>query len=902
MLIRRVELKNVKSYVNEVVDFRPGTNAIIGENGVGKTTILEAIGFALFDYLPYKQQDFIREGEKSATVVVHFISPRDEREYQIVRQFGSRTQYYIYDPELEGKLTQSKEDTIAWLCEHLNLEPTVDLRALFRDAIGVPQGLLTAAFLQTPAQRKPIFDPLLRVDEYEKSWQQLRGTERRLEEMANDLAKQEAGLKERLRDLPEIEKRARELERAIHDGQRRFEALEKECNAVTAERKSLERLKEELDQLRAKQRELSAHIQGLENRLKDAKDQVAESENAAKMVETNRAGYEAYLAAERRLKQLEENRAARDDLRQKRSELEKSLVGVTQRIKTLEEDLQKVAQAEEQMAQLAPQVEQQKKLEKELESARVQVIRLETTRHDLEREKEILRDLINQLEEAEKGLAHAVEVKSELAEARQHLQNFETHLEKERELRARLDAEIQKINEQSERLSSAEGAQCPICEGPLTSEHRQRLLIRNRKRVADLKIERGRIESTTRELEARRDECRERIEILERELGGLPTKEQRDALHTHLADQEKRVHEVETEYQSLIEAPNRVQGLERALEAMGNPRQEYQQLQGLIADKSAKQAELDQKRVQRTALQREHEKILAELNAYADLDQQLATTQRERDEHSPAHQTYLENFKVAELLEQRRARAADIEDELQNARREHEEVASQVRETEVRYDPDRYAQARAQEERLRAEQAELRGRIEEQHRQLHETLEQIEALHRDREKLKKIQYELAETEDLHNLITKIRDLLKEAGPLITRLLVESISYQAANLFAEIMNDYTRHLRWNSDYGITLEVNGRDRSFEQLSGGEQMAAALAVRLALLRELSSIDVAFFDEPTSNLDENRRNNLADQILNVKGFSQIFVISHDDTFERAVGNYVRVTKENGISHIESE
>ena len=38
---------------------------------------------------------------------------------------------------------------------------------------------------------------------------------------------------------------------------------------------------------------------------------------------------------------------------------------------------------------------------------------------------------------------------------------------------------------------------------------------------------------------------------------------------------------------------------------------------------------------------------------------------------------------------------------------------------------------------------------------------------------------------------------------------------------------------------------------QLSGGEQMASALAVRLALLREVSDIDVAFFDEPTANLD---------------------------------------------------
>ena len=49
----------------------------------------------------------------------------------------------------------------------------------------------------------------------------------------------------------------------------------------------------------------------------------------------------------------------------------------------------------------------------------------------------------------------------------------------------------------------------------------------------------------------------------------------------------------------------------------------------------------------------------------------------------------------------------------------------------------------------------------------------------------------------------------------------------------------------------------------------MASALAVRLALLREVSDIDVAFFDEPTANLDDQRRDNLAEQILNVRGFS---------------------------------
>lgn len=48
------------------------------------------------------------------------------------------------------------------------------------------------------------------------------------------------------------------------------------------------------------------------------------------------------------------------------------------------------------------------------------------------------------------------------------------------------------------------------------------------------------------------------------------------------------------------------------------------------------------------------------------------------------------------------------------------------------------------------------------------------------------------------------------------------------------------------------------------------------------LHKVDIAFFDEPTADLDDHRRDNLAEQILNVKGFSQLFVISHDDSFEQ--------------------
>lgn len=82
----------------------------------------------------------------------------------------------------------------------------------------------------------------------------------------------------------------------------------------------------------------------------------------------------------------------------------------------------------------------------------------------------------------------------------------------------------------------------------------------------------------------------------------------------------------------------------------------------------------------------------------------------------------------------------------------------------------------------------------------------------------------------------------------------------------------------------------------------MTAALGVRLALLREISNIDVAFFDEPTTNLDETRRSSLARQILDVKGFRQLFVISHDDTFEQATQNLIRIERVNGTSTIMRE
>ncbi len=79
----------------------------------------------------------------------------------------------------------------------------------------------------------------------------------------------------------------------------------------------------------------------------------------------------------------------------------------------------------------------------------------------------------------------------------------------------------------------------------------------------------------------------------------------------------------------------------------------------------------------------------------------------------------------------------------------------------------------------------------------------------------------------------------------------------------------------------------------------MAAALAVRMAVLRQLTDVRLAFLDEPTAHLDQARRSNLGDQVQRLQGFDQLVVISHDDTFDGLFGHVVRIGRENGQSRV---
>lgn len=289
------------------------------------------------------------------------------------------------------------------------------------------------------------------------------------------------------------------------------------------------------------------------------------------------------------------------------------------------------------------------------------------------------------------------------------------------------------------------------------------------------------------------------------------------------------------------------------------------------------------------------------LSAFEDLEEQLDAHRAAQQEHESDHLRYLEHTREAESLEERKKQLTSLEEQVESA---CEELNKQVEERDqvaAEYDEEKYEAVTQEYEEYRDKLATLKERLRGRKEQLGELQDEIQQLKKTQEHMVEAKEKKEALEATLNLLEHFRQVLRNAGPEITRRMVEVISVEADRLYADIMQDYSNRLRWTEEYEILLTKDGRERSFSQLSGGEEMAAALAVRLALLREVTGIDVAFFDEPTANLDERRRDNLAEQILGVKGFSQLFVISHDDTFEQDTDHVVRVIKENGVSRVEA-
>jgi DNA repair protein SbcC/Rad50 len=563
MIIESVELHNIKSYDGQgcCIEFMPGVNLIWGENGSGKTTILEAIGYCLFDALSYKLEQFIREGNSEGLVKLTF-KHHDERRYAVVRDIKKTSGLKIQDVDSGRYLYTKRKDAENWLSDQLGVEFGKYGKELFQNAIGVAQGKMTGSFIVPPAARKKIFDPILRVDEYEQAYKKLGETKRNLDTLLREAQFEQSRLKGRLEQLPIVRKRLESLVKQISDGEMKLEMAQEQLVALETELSGLDELFERRNKLDGQISVAKQQLNNLEEQIQISEMAWQEAKLASETVEICEPGYKRYFQASDDIKQLEARREERDQLKRKFQDIEQKLSGVNQQILGLKEALAEVARAEERIVDLEPQVQQQAEFEARIHEAKERV----------EERKQLLRDVeksqrqISELNERLEGLQAQITLRADLEN---DLQEYTT---RRNNLLIRMEDLTEKINinltnrearnkeyqEARLDLQAWEAAIRQCNELSATIEHDQGDLLEMERRIRDrqdliVELERLDGDHQTRlghrtEIQQQIARCQQRLAELRDHLGLLMIAESAECPVCRRPLSEHELKEVETEF------------------------------------------------------------------------------------------------------------------------------------------------------------------------------------------------------------------------------------------------------------------------------------------------------------------------------------------------------------------
>ena len=1016
MLITKVEIWNIKNHAEYSQEFDAGVTAICGPNGSGKTTIIEAIAWALFDHLDYNRDDFVKRGAKRGRVAITVRSNLDDRQYTVERDTGGG--YSVFDVDTKNRLVEQKKDVVSWLKQHLGVDPQTELPVLFKSTVGVPQGTFTADFLQSPALRKKVFDQILKVEEYRQASDNLRETQKHLDSRLNEIDKKLAEAEGELKSYEEIKQHYDEVSARLHTLEIEQAEVQREREKAEAQVRYLADLLTQLNQQKGLVERAQIKLDLTRGNLSSARESAEQARLASDIVTKSRTGYEQYQTALQSLVEFEKQRAVRETLRTQARKTEHELISIKANIANTDERLHEVSQAKAEITGLAERIAEQETLEKrlaELRENRGEVQGLQHASAALDRELEKLRlryaELAQQIKDSDKhrqlaevadeleiewralneritqhGLAlqkvqfkreQLTQAKSELtrlqtdqtkfsqeiarlqplaqqasalaaSETRQHSETtnlaklraelardaemitalesggvcplltekclnlkpgealdkrFKSSLEMRRKEIARLEkstvaltaelkklrtaeAEITRLPKLQEELTklTAAAQQQQILVTKLTAESAQTNVVSDAE-IKQLQQQRQELETQLRQARAAQTKFSQG-EVLRREIEGIKAegetkRNEREALNQKLG--------------ALGEVANQLTEAETRLHEINDPRGRAAALKQIIKREGEWQKAQEKFAAQGQDISAQHDKINLALNAFATLDVSFAAASVARSTNEQAYQAFIVNEKTAATAQTRTAEAKSLAEELARAESNPNAVTAQLVALEEKYDPAEHQQSLQVFQQLRERATQIATQLTHTREQHEKLSSQVTYLNEVREKRKA---DLAVSEKLSTLRETtdfIRETLQKAAPYITEAYLHSISIEANQLFRDISGRFDCTLKWSNDYEITLEEKGHQRPFANLSGGEQMAAALAVRLALLKEFSdNLSLAFFDEPTTNMDEERRRNLAQQIGRITGFRQLFVISHDDSFENFTDQVVLLGERN--------
>lgn len=246
MKIKKIKLKNIRSYEEQEIDFPEGSLLLSGDIGSGKTSILLAIEYALFGLQPgQKGSALLRNNSHLGEVVLEFEIDGQEIiiERKLKRESKSVSNDYsaisIDGEKVESSVTELKTKILNLL--HYPPEFIKKNNLLYKYTVYTPQEQMKQIILEDPEVRLNILGHVFGIDKYKR-------TRENLTILLNRLKEDSKLLQGEIKTLDEEKTKLNSTKNLLLDLQAKIDKKYLELNENITKRKAIENEIRELEQ------------------------------------------------------------------------------------------------------------------------------------------------------------------------------------------------------------------------------------------------------------------------------------------------------------------------------------------------------------------------------------------------------------------------------------------------------------------------------------------------------------------------------------------------------------------------------------------------------------------------------------------------------------------------------
>jgi DNA repair protein SbcC/Rad50 len=297
VLIKRLYLRNFRVYEDELdLELPPGLVGIYGPNGVGKSTLLEAVLFTLWGKAR-TTREHIRSAGVGSECVTEVEFEHEGHLYLVRRSLKGINSAVSVEAHCDGLLMSTGTREAEHYVESvLGMDDTA-----FRASVFTEQKQLAAFSNQSPGDRRKLVLQLLGItpldwarDAARKDARQVAADHERLRGLLVDLAALET-------EVADAEAKADATERTAADEQRAAEASEARLAAFNQAFATLDRQRQEHEALVTDGRAARRELDGLQEEAERQRTEVADLDAVADALPALEAGAAGLEAAEHRL-------------------------------------------------------------------------------------------------------------------------------------------------------------------------------------------------------------------------------------------------------------------------------------------------------------------------------------------------------------------------------------------------------------------------------------------------------------------------------------------------------------------------------------------------------------------------------------------------------------------------